>query len=196
MEEHEKERRFWRWFKTNKKEIERFLDSDLSDYKMYEELTEKLQNYNKLLYPELTKSETNKYLLILTPDGNKRGINAVKKLYEMRPELENWIVLKYRQPTNFIQLNFNGLEYSSNDIEILPDFGDDEVDLDLYVKNLNTDIDRYKNLAFLYLDHILGEYNSMMKVRYIDFHHLNEEESIKNSISLLELRKQIEERLY
>jgi len=187
---------FWEWFFDNKTKIEDFMDSDFSDYTIYHKLREKIKIYNSILIPELTKEE-NKFVLIISPGGIKEGIEPTKKLYKNRPKLENWIIKKYRQPSDKILLNFEGIEYPSNHIEIIAEFNQEEkVDIKVFIKNMDKDERRYKTLAFLYLDHILGEFNTIMKVRYIDFLHLDEDKSVINSISLLELRKLIEVNLY
>ena len=173
------------------------MDSDFSDYTIYKQLTKKLKSYNSILFPELTKTENDKYVLIITPDGDEKGIEPTKKLFDKHPIIENWIIKKYRQPCDEIGLNFDGIEYPSNDIEIIPEFEDeDKVDLRIFVRNLNKDEKRYKSLAYLYLDHILGEFNSITKIRYVDFYHLDEDKSVKGGIGILELRKLIEEKLY
>lgn len=173
------------------------MDSDFSDYTIYNQLTKKLQSYNSILLPELTKTKNDEYVLIITPDGNEKGIEPIRKLYENHPKLKNWIIKKYRQPCDEITLNFKGITYLSSDIEIIPEFeSEDKVDLRLFVRNLKKDENKYKSLAYLYLDHILGEFNSITKVRYVDFYHLDEDKSVKGGISLLELRKLIEQNLY
>jgi hypothetical protein len=61
---------------------------------------------------------------------------------------------------------------------------------------MNNDEKNHQHLAFLYFDHILGEFNTITRVGYIDFHHLDENQSIENTINLTELRKLIEQELY
>ena len=193
----DKEKDFWNWFVKNKSEIEKFIDSDFSDYSIYNQLTRKLKPYSSILFPELTKNENDEYVLIITPDGDEKGIEPTKKLFDKHPKMENWLVRKYRQPCDEIGLNFDGVEYPSRDIEIIPEFEDkDKVDLRIFVRNLNKDEKRYRSLAYLYLDHILGEFNSITKIRYVDFYHLDDGKSVKGGIGLLELRKLIEEKLY
>lgn len=193
----DKEESFWNWFKKNRFHIEKFMDSDFSNYTVYDQLTNRLRSYNSILSPELTKTEKDEYVLIITPNGDGKGIEATKKLFDRHPKIENWIVKKFRQACDEVRLNLDGIEYSSSDIEIIPEFEDeDKVDLEIFVRNLNKDERRYKNLAYLYLDHILGEFNSITKVRYIDFYHLDEHESVEGGIGLLKLRKLIEEELY
>lgn len=192
------EEKFWNWFVENKTKIEKFMDSESSDYSIYNKLTTEIQKYNTALVPELTKNEDDKYVLIITPDGIKEGVEPTKELAAKNPVIDNWVIEKFRQPTDDITLNFKGLEYPATDIEVLPkiDYERDVVDVDVFIRNMNKDEGLYQSLAFLYLDHILGEFNSITKVGYIDFHHLDEDQKIQDSITLLELRNLIAENLY
>lgn len=162
-----KEEIFWNWFKNNKSKIEKFIDSKDNDYSIYNVLTKKIKEYDDLLFPELTKTE-DKYVLIITPDGMKDGVIPTKTLGESHPEIENWIIKKFRQPQDEITLNFNGVEYPINDIEIYPEIDTDneKVNIEVFIKNLNKDGKNFKSLAFLYLDHVLGEFNTITKVIY------------------------------
>lgn len=189
---------FWSWLIENKNKIEQFVDSDHSDYSIYNSLTEKIQCYNPNLFPELTKTSSDKFVLIITPDGKKEGVAATKALGATAPMIDNWIILKFRQPTDEILLNFKGVQYPSSDIEILADIDRQRevVDISVFVRNMNNNPETYQSLAFLYFDHILGEFNSIRKVGYIDFHHLDEGKTVKDSISLLELRNLIATELY
>lgn len=192
------EEKFWNWFILNKVKIEKFMDSELRDYSIYNKLTDQIKKYNDILVPELTKTEDDKYVLIITPDGLKEGVEPTKKLAEANPGIDNWVIAKFRQPTDKITLNFKGLEFPSSDIEILPhiDHEKEVVDIDVFIRNMNKDKELYQSLAFLYFDHILGEFNSITKVGYIDFHHLDEDKKVQDSITLLELRNLIAENLY
>lgn len=72
----------------------------------------------------------------------------------------------------------------------------EKVDIDVFVTNMNEDEKKYQTLAFPYFDHILGEFNTITKVGYIDFHHLDKGKGVQNSISLLQLRNLIAKELY
>ena len=192
------EEKFWKWFVKNKQQVEQFVDSDHSNYSVYNELTSKIKKYNNILFPELTKTKEDRYVLIITPDGIKEGVAPTKKLGEACPQIENWIIQKFRQPTDEIVLNFNGVEYPSSDIEIawVIDRENEVVDIEVFIKNMNQDKENYQSLAFLYLDHILGEFNTITKVRYINFYNLENGQTVKDSITLLQLRYLIAEELY
>lgn len=192
------EQQFWSWFLSNQQRIEAFIDSDHSDYSVYEELTDQMNACYEEIVPELTKTEDDQYVLIITPDGIKAGIEPAMALYNAKPELHNWVVEKFRQPCDTITLNLDGLSYSADNLEIMPELDREEevVNIHVFVRNMNTDPDKYQNLAFLYLDHILGEYNSLTKMGWIEFHHLDDGKSVEGSLSLLQLRELIVRELY
>ena len=192
------EEKFWSWFIDNKNKIEKFIDSGHGNYSIYNKLTDKIQEYNSILFPELTKTEDDKYVLIITPDGMKEGVEPTKKLAQESPLIENWIVVKFRQPADEIALNFKGLEYPSSDIEIFPeiDYDREVVNIEMFIRNMHKDEATYQSLAFLYFDHILGEFNTITKVGDINFYHLDETKQVEDSITLLQLRNLIAEKLY
>lgn len=193
------EEKFWNWFIKNKSKIEAFIKSDKEDYRVYNQLSRKIKEYDNNLFAELTQTENDEYVLIITPDGMKESVPATKKLGESHPDIENWVIYKFRQPKDKFHLNIDGYEYPFSDILIYPeiDYERDKVDIEVYIRNMNRKNEKnYKQIAFLYLDHILGEFNTIMKVGYIDFYSLDEEETIEDRIGLIELRKLIEEELY
>lgn len=193
-----KEEIFWSWFINNKRRIEEFVDSNHTNYSIYNKLTARIKEYNSILFPELTKTENEEFVLIITPDGMKDGFEPTKSLAATAPPIENWIITKFRQPVDQITLNFKGLEYPSSDIEIFPEIDPEKevVNIEVFIRNMNLDPNTYQSLAFLYLDHILGEFNTIMKVGYINFRHLDVNKKVKDGISLLELRNLIAKELY
>ena len=192
-----KEDIFWSWVVKNKSKLEEFIHSDFNDYRIYNSLTKELKKYNKLLFPEMTV-EDNKIVLILTPDGMSDGIKPIQKLYNAKPEIDNWIVKKFRQPKDDVEMNFQDIAYKPSDIKILSQLNEQEekVDVIIYIKNMNLDPKGYQTLAFLYLDHILGEFNTITRVGHINFVNWENDTVIENGISILELRKLIEKELY
>jgi hypothetical protein len=192
------EQQFWDWFIANKKKIENFIDSEHNDYSMYNLLTKKMRAYHDEIVPELTKTKDDKYVLIITPDGIKAGIEPTKALAAAKPHIDNWIVEKFRQPCDEITLEFKGVTYPSSDIEVVAEFDSKKevANIEMFIRNMNKDPINYKNLAFLYLDHILGEFNVLTKIGYIEFHNLDQNKSVKDSMNLLRLRELIAENLY
>ena len=192
-----KEEEFWNWVSKNKTELEKFVSSDQEDYTIYNQLTSEIKKYNSVLFPEMTLTEKNEIVLIITPDGLSKGIIPTEKLYNSKPQLKNWVIKKFRQPKDNVELNYDGIEYPSSDIEIIPELDKErkKINIQVFIRNMDSDIERHQVLSFLYLDHILGEYNTITKVGYIDFYNLESDKGVKDGISILELRKLIEKEL-
>jgi len=189
---------FWNWFLKNKSKLEDFISSERKDYSIYNQLTKELQKYNNLLYPELTIDKDKNFILIITPDGIKDGLIPTKEIAEFAPEIKGWKVKKFRQARDKITLNFNGLEFLYEDIKIFRKFNleDEKVNIAVLIKNYNKEDNRYKALGFLYLDHILGEFNVLTRIgeiEFFDWDMLNDE---VEAIDLLTLKKEITEKLY
>ena len=195
-----KTQRFWRWFLRNKRLIENFIETKSNkDYSIYNKLTSKIKKVNELLIPEITMTG-DRFELIISCGGISDGIQAVKELYDRAPMLDNWVFTKFRQPKNKFDLNFNGLDYKYDDIKVLRTFDleNEKVNIALLIKNYDDNDKRYKSLAFLYLDHFIGEFNTMTRVGQIDFLSWTDLEQNKqiDSISLIGLKNEISEKLY
>ncbi|MDC1395752.1 hypothetical protein N8368_04530 [Bacteroidia bacterium] len=128
-----------------------------------------------MLFSELTINENNEYVLIITPDGIKDGLIPTQSLASQASSIENWTIIKFRQPTDYAELSINGVEYPLSDIEIIPEIRKNEniVDVHVFIRNMERDEIGYQHLAFLYFDHVLGEFKTITRVGYIDFHHLD-----------------------
>jgi len=192
-----KEEKFWNWVSEHKIDLEKFINSDQKDYTIYSELSKEIKKYDTTLYPEMTLTNKDEVVLIIRPDGMQEGILPTEKLYNSRPKLDNWIIKKFRQARDEVTLNYNGLKFPSSHIKIIPeiDKGQGKINIKMFIKNMNSDVEKHQALSFLYLDHILGEYNTITKIGYIDFLHLDTDKNIENGISILELRKLIEKEL-
>lgn len=189
---------FWKWFSEHQDELETFIKTEDRDYQIYHALTDELKKFSELLYPEITIHENGKYVLIITPDGIMDGIEPTREIVAAAPAYDKWEIVRFRQPIDEPVLEYNGIEYEADDIEILYELDEKEgkAHIQVFIRNMNKDEKNYQALAFLYMDHILGEFNTITKVGYIDFIHLDADASVENSIGLLELRKLIEDKLY
>jgi len=189
-----KEEKFWNWVTKNKIELEERMKSNQKDSRIYKELTKELKKYNSILVYQITLTENDEVVFIITPDGIPEGVLPTEELYDSRPSLNNWIIKKFIQPKDEIQLNYDGIEYPSSDIEIIPELDENgwEVNIKVFIRNMNSDPKRHEILSILYLEHILGEYIIISKIGIMNCYHLEKDQSVENGISILELRKFIE----
>jgi hypothetical protein len=82
-----KEKKFWNWFLDHKLKLEEFVLSHTKDYSLYEELTNQLRSFNEHVIPELTVDSSGNYILVLSCDGIRDGIEFVERLYNSDQQL-------------------------------------------------------------------------------------------------------------
>lgn len=182
---------FWDWFSENISLFERFIDSEQKDFTLIHKLSVHLGKYHKTLVGELYKNEKGKYTLVISPDGHKEGVQPANDLVAGRPALPNWSIVAFRQPREVeaIRLGDDQFTYPVSDVLVKPvKSGDNEVvDLMIYIKNMNRDENRYQQLAFLYLDNTIGEFNTIQRLRYVEFYEYQDNNAVENLMTLHEL---------
>ena len=189
-----KEKKFWDWFVKNQQSIEHFVDN-MEDYSIYNELTKKLKDYHSELYPEVTK-EGDTYELIITPDGMKVGMEPTKKIVEKAPFLKNWELFRFRQAKDDFGIEIEDVSLELDSIKVLRFFREEEVDIGVCIEDYDPENKSFHVAGFLMLDHILGEFNVLTRVGAVEFYDWNAIKPEHETVSLLVLRKEIEEKLY
>jgi hypothetical protein len=96
----------------------------------------------------------------------------VKNLSSAAPSIDKWIIQEFRQPGAVITLNFKGLTFKAKDVKAKYFLNDGQVDIELYIRGYKEADKRYKTLGVLYLDHLIGEYLVMTRIRTIEFKRL------------------------
>ena len=107
---------FWYWFETNIPALQEFILEEPRDYEIYEALSDNLKQFSEFLIPEITMDEQDHFILVISCDGNKKGIPAVEKLTEGIKEYYNWIIVKYRQPGPMKSIPLNGVSLNRKNI--------------------------------------------------------------------------------
>lgn len=186
------ENEFWNWFQVRRSEIEKFIVSGQDDFTIFNELTDKLRSYNDLVIAELTQDTENRNILILSCDGRRDGIEPVERLYKSAPTIDNWRIQKFRAPGHVTELNYQGLSIKPDDIMLKYNFDGAGYNIELFMKGYREKDDRYKALAFLYLDHLVGEYNVMTRIGQIEFKKLGLFSSSSDKVALREFRAIVE----
>ena len=193
-----KEKKFWDWFVKNKTKLEEFIDSNQKDYSIYLELTSELKSYNELLNPELTGDEEGVCCFVVTPDGIREGVELTTKIIYSGPEIVGWKFFRFRQAKDKFGIKINEVDVDIADIKILRklDIENKGVDISVCFKNYEDANSDFKTAGFLMLDHVVGEMNMLARVDAVDFLSWNDIPKQEETITLLALRKEIEEKLY
>lgn len=158
---------FWIWLANYKTTLEEFLHSDFSDHTPYQNLCKEMEAYSAYLIPELTLTETGEYLLIISCDGQVSGVPDAVALYEAFPVIKGWKAQLYRQGQGFFRAQIEGVEFMENELmvrcQVVPE--SNQYDVVMHVQGLQPHDRRYERAALIYLDHSIGEYEVMTKIR-------------------------------
>lgn len=164
---------FWKWFEKHSEIIFTF-DDDREN--IFDMLGMELRKINKNLTFELSSIKNGKRDFVISADGILETFPVVEKLYEMKPNLEKWNILKFRQRKNinFI-VNFSGISVNPEDVRyVLTRYAGEKIALFLFIKNYEEN-NTFHSIGYLFLDNALGEYDMETKVGGIDFFDWNAE---------------------
>jgi hypothetical protein len=184
---------FWIWFGDHKQYLEDFISEKISDYKPYNELSEKLKEFNEFLIPELTMREDGKFVLIISCDGFKEGIPFVNDLREEIREVENWEIVKFRQPDPMEFIPINGLNLKRSHIFLTwQKKPSNKYYITFYVKGFSASNPNYETATLLHMDHTIGEYFSMTRIAGVECRKLGLFQSTKGLKNLDDLKLELD----
>lgn len=165
---------FWEWFTENN---ELYFEPDALEETHFECLLQRLKKIDKNLTFEIGPvNQAGKRELIISANGILSSFTSVMAMVEKAPSLTLWEVLPFRQrkPDAFDEVRIGNISVKKKDVffKYAKDFG--KIELELFIKGYIDENDTYKAAAFIILDHILGEYDTEMKISSIYFNSLNE----------------------
>jgi hypothetical protein len=157
---------FWNWFVNNNELIFNFENDEEN---IFDLLSNELHKIDKNLTFEFGPIENNRREFILSADGIKDSFNEVEELYNQKPELENWIIIKFRPRKGCgYSIKINDISLSTKDIFYKLYKDDSKIGILIFIEKYNVNTRMYDQLAYLLLDSILGEYDVETKVGGID----------------------------
>ena len=175
----DKETIFWNWFDNNKHIYEKILInvSQLSqeDIDIAMDLFESnLHSYEEYLWFRM--GGTNPFELIITAEGNKAFFPMVEKLVDNSPEIENWIIIPFIQPTNLFNFHYRKDDYELSDGDIYFSYSEDSsgingyfLEVMFYVEDAKfIDDDGFKSSIIRISESALGEYDFATIIGFID----------------------------
>jgi len=73
---------FWQYFEEHMSALEQLISSNVHDYTIYNEISDKLRQYDEHLIPEITMDGQGRFVLVLSCDGDREGMPALEHLAE------------------------------------------------------------------------------------------------------------------
>lgn len=164
-----REKRFWKWFQKNEDRLFHFEGDQ-------EAIFDDLQQQMTAIEPNLTFlfgpiRDNGKREFIISADGIPISFPAVEALYAEAPLLSRWTWIKYRPRLELgNHMTLGERTYLASGITYKMYEDDGKVGLEVFMESL-TEEDRkfHQDIGFLFLDHILGEYDVETRVGFIEF---------------------------
>lgn len=143
-------------------------------------LVERMAAVNAMLQPAfpgltaeiLVAKEDDRLTVVLTAEGMIEHFEELMALAHAKPALPRIDVVAFRQRTKHgFSMRMSDFELESNDVLVRHAADRGKVALQVgFSKQIPMDmIDHAKNMAFIMLDHVLGEYDFAVKIGPIDF---------------------------
>jgi hypothetical protein len=180
--------RFWDWFQRNS---ERLLHFEAEQEALFAELSAELMRVHKGLTFELGPLQDGQREFILSADGIRKVLPVVQVLVDAAPPLPGWKILAFRQRKPLdLTIRLGGSELGADDIWFESQPEGQHTGLRLYIRGLGEANRRdLLQLAFIFLDCALGEYDVATRVGSIEFHPLPPDPAARGLRPLLEVRE-------
>ena len=171
---------FWTWFLEHEPFYYHLELYDTDD--LFEKLCYELHKIDENLTFEFTSILPNrKREFTISADGIRASFPAVLGLIKAAPKLDHWDIVAFRQPAPIpICIKIEDIALSYTDIMFQYYIHNRELALTLFIKDLVPNNQIYEVATCILLDALLGEYDAVTKIRYVDLqplksHHILEE---------------------
>lgn len=184
---------FWKWFAENKAKFETVPGVDPAP--QLDLISAHLNPISDGLSVEVSREFNGVRDIVISPEGDKNKFPIVREIVDKAPPIQGWTVTAFRQRANidFI-LDSPQVKYNTAEMFFEPLIDGDEFDLIIYAENLIEVTPEVRfQFGIIVMDNVLGEYDSVMKVRRYDFRDLNEAENRNDLRPLSELPKFVDE---
>ncbi len=162
-------RRFWKWFTENEERLYNFQNDQM---KIFNETAKELNKINRYLVFEFGVKEGEKREFVISANGMKEAFPAVEALYYAAPKLERWDFIKFRpRRDDIIDIQISDVKVKADEVyfKLFPNYETHKIDIVLYLPNYSRDKKQiYDNIAILFLDEALGEYDVETKIGFIE----------------------------
>ncbi len=184
-----KENRFWEWFMKNQDTYYNKIEDLEVREKIFDDLSNELHKIHEDLVFEFSPIHKNgNREFTISADGLKELFPYVENLVKAAPKLNNWKINAFRQPVpgDGLQLQMGEWKVSYSDIFFRYADDNDKIGIELNIRGYDS-TGSSQNAVYILLDGLIGEYNVVTKISWIDWVKLDEAKA-DSLIPLIELR--------
>jgi hypothetical protein len=151
---------FWKWFTTNSPS----LSKEPKPIDVMNRIQEQLNKGHPGVLAEIGSTKERRKL-VLTADGDRKIFPIIQRLYASRPTVEGWDVVAFRpRDINALTIEMNGQKLDPRAVRYRAQRSGDQLDVEVFVPGYVEGDKTMAQMAFIALDHTLGEYDVETKV--------------------------------
>lgn len=185
------EQKFWEWFRKNEDKFYHMTVHDRED--LFDLLGEQLHKIHEdLVFEFNVKPDENGIReMVISADGLSELIPYVIKVVNIAPKMDRWKIIAFRQRMDEdIEINYKDYIISADTIYFNYQFSEDgtQIDATLFIKEYEEDM---VGAIYLLLDSLLGEFEVMTKLRYLEFAELINEDQLIPLKKIPDILKQL-----
>jgi len=187
--------KFWNWFLKNEPLLYYGTEHPRNRMDIIEKITDQLKALNKYLVFELSPIREGEYKeFIISADGIKEAFSTVLQVVKYAPKHKNWqfIAFRPRMASDDLSISTGLIDFSYNDLFFRYVLTDKEFGVELNIRNFKY-TDWEKNALFVLLDSLVGEYDAVTEIDWLEWVELDEQEE-EELFPFVELRKLVDER--
>ncbi len=186
---------FWAWFIANEPILYYGTENIVHRREILEEVSKQLKAINKHLVFELSPIREGEFKeFIISADGIEEVFPIVIQLIKFAPNHKNWqfTAFRPRMESNDLSISTGLIDFSYNDLFFRYVLTDKEFGVELNVRNFNQ-TDWEKNALFILLDALIGEYDAVTQLDWVEWIELDEQKEAE-LFPFVELRNIVDER--
>lgn len=187
---------FWQWFLEHEQFYYHLELYDMDE--LFAKLKHHLHQINENLTFEFSRILPNdRREFIISADGIRAAFPVVLHLTDAAPKLAHWSIIAFRQPTTTpICVRIQNIALSYDDIKFQYQIHHRELALTFFVKDFTPTNPIYEVAICILLDALLGEYDAVTKIRYVDLQSLNGHESLPDLYDFPVLKTIVRQRTF
>jgi len=187
---------FWNWFVQNEEEYYTMDHTKVEEMNLlFDKLQDRLIPINPSLVFEFSPIlENGKREFVLSADGHKAAFADLLFLFKRSPDHNNWDIIPFKQAHEGdpkIEFN-NGYKFSWDKVKFTSEETQEGLSVKFYIKDYDPDQDVFGMGLFILLDTLLGEYDAVTQITYVDLYKLDNAKS-KNLRNFEELKTVVDE---
>jgi hypothetical protein len=177
------EQAFWKWFQNNETML---FDFEKDQEKNFDRLAAEMHKVDPALTFEFGPKEGGRREFVISADGIRSAFPKVEALYAAAPSLGRWKFIKFRPRRRPFDVTFGNVSVNARSVLVGLKAAGPKADITVFMPGYSPSARKaYTSVAFILLDHALGEYDVETRVGDIEVRVISEAPATALSLEAL-----------